>query len=117
MADHEIDCASLSRGGAPITGYTEASTPPLSTADRYLVENNGNMSVFVETGPDPTTVTVEIPHTVDGQSVDPKTIGVAANSLVGIGGWPPRYYNNADAQIAISFSAVAGVKLFCSCPS
>ena len=117
MADHEIDCASLSRGGAPITVYTEASTPALSTADRYLVENDGTMSVFVETGPDPTMATVDIPHTVDDQPVQPKSIEIAANSVVGIGSWPPDIYNTADAKMAISFSAVAGVKLFCSCLS
>ena len=60
---------------------------------------------------------MDIPHTFDGQSVDPKRISVAANSLVGIGDWPTTIYNDANAQIAISFSAVAGVKLFCSCLS
>ena len=57
MAGEELGCASLVRDGAQLSVYTEASTPAINTSDRYLVENNGKMSIFVETGDDPTEVT------------------------------------------------------------
>ena len=73
------------------------------------------MGVFVQTGADATTVIVEIPQTLDGQAVTPRTVDVPANTLKAIGHWPPNVYNNALAQVALSFSAVAGVKLYCAC--
>ena len=73
------------------------------------------MGVFVETGADATTVTVEIPQTLDGQAVAPRTVDVAPFNLKGLGHWPTEIYNNARAEVALSFSSVAGVKLFCAC--
>ena len=115
MADRDIVHAALARAGVQVEVYTEASSPALSTADRFLVENNGKMSVFVEAGSTPTMVRVEIPHTIDGQVVSPRTVEVAANSLVGIGDWPTDIYNDANARVALSFTSVDGVKLFCAC--
>ena len=117
MADVVIDCAELARSGVAVTSYSDRTTPPLNTADRYLVRNNGRMGVFVQTASIATTVKAQIPQTLDGQAVAPKAVVVPANSLVGVGHWPADIYNNAQAQIALTFSAVRGVKLFCACMS
>ena len=115
MADVIVDCAELARSGVVVTAYTALTTPPLRPTDRYLVRNNGRMGVFVQTASIATTVRAEIPQTLDGQAVAPKAVVVPANALVGVGHWPADIYNNAQAQIAITFSAVRGVKLFCAC--
>ena len=115
MADVVLDCATLEREGVTVKVYTPDGTPRLTVNDRYLVENNGRMGVFVQTGADATTVTVEIPQTLDGQAVTPRRVEVPANTLKALGHWPTEIYNNALAQVALSFSAVAGVKLFCAC--
>ena len=112
MADVVIDCAKLVRGGVAVKDYKGAA---LSPDDRYLVQNNGRMGVFIETGTDATRVIVVIPQTLDGQAVRPREIIVPANSLYGLGHWPPGVYNDAEAQVALSFSSVSGVRLFCAC--
>ena len=117
MADIEVSCAVLDRTGTEVRVYTSEGTPALTTADRYLVKNNGKMSVFVEAGATVTTVSVEIPQTLDDQPVEPRRIPVGPNEVMGIGHWPPNIYNNARSELALTFSSVDGVKLFCSCLS
>ena len=107
-----IDCAQLARDGIPIRAYGDMD---LKVTDRYLAPNNGNMGVYVETGAEATTLTMVIPQTLDGQVVLPRKITIPPNSLYGLGDWPPQIYNNAKSQVALSFSAVTGVRLFCTC--
>ena len=114
MADVVVDCAKLERDGVPVRGYHGVA---LSTEDRYLVENNGRMGIFVETGADETTVSIAIPQTLDGQTVEPREVTIPANSLFGLGDWPTRIYNDAASQVALYFSSVTGVRLFCACVS
>ena len=106
-----IDCANLDRDGVLVRVYEGAA---LSVKSRYLVLNNGRMSVFVETGTSPTRLTIEIPQNIDGQRVIPREVTIPANSLYGVGDWPPEIYNNAEAQMAVSFAAVTGVRMFCA---
>ena len=79
------------------------------------MQNNGRMGVFIETGADETTVSIAIPQTLDGQTVRPREVIIPANSLYGLGDWPPEIYNDAASQVALSFSSVTGVRLFCAC--
>ena len=112
MADVEVDCALLARDGTLITTTTE-----LSIEDRYLVLNNGRMGVFVETGKSGTRLTIAIPQTLDGQRVRPREVTIPSRSLYGLGDWPPEIYNDAKSKVALSFSSVSGVRLFCACVS
>ena len=112
MDDVAIDCAQLVRAGILINRVTA-----LSIGDRYLVPNNGRMGVYVETGAEATEVTVEIPQTLDGQAVLPRVVPIPPNSLYGLGNWPTSIYNDAKSQVALSFSPVTGVSLFCACVS
>ena len=112
MADVVIDCVTLDREGISINRATE-----LSLTNRYLVINNGLMGVYVETGKEATELTIEIPQTIDGQAVIPREVTIPANSLYGLGDWPPEIYNDAKSQVAFSFSSVTGVTLFCACVS
>ena len=107
-----IDCAQLDRDGSLINRVAA-----LSITDRYLVLNNGRMGVYVETGAEATELTIEIPQTLDGQAVMPRGVTIPANSLYGLGNWPPEIYNDAKSQVALSFSSVTGVTLFCACVS
>ena len=109
-----IDCAKLERDGVRVTAYEGVS---LSTKSRYLVLNNGRMGVFVETGGSPTRLSIEIPQTLDDQRVLPREVYIPANSLYGLGDWPTEIYNDAAAQVALSFASVTGVRMFCACVS
>ena len=112
MADTVISCAQLERDGVLVKDYKGAV---LSTEGRYLVQNNGRMGVFIETGAEATRVSIGIPQTLDGQSVRPREVIIPANSFYGLGHWPPDVYNDGSAQVALSFSSVVGVRLFCAC--
>ena len=115
MADQRINCDLVSRDGLEEAYLTEASSPPLSSEDRYLVRNNGRMMLRIATGEEGTTVTMEIRATVDGQVVNPRVVSIPANSHRVWGDWPPQHYNDALADVALAFSSVEGVKVAAFC--
>ena len=107
-----VNCTQLARAGIEITDYRT-----LSIRNRYLVPNNGLMSVYVETGAEATKLTIAIPQTIDDQSVEPRVVKIPPHSLFGLGDWPTQIYNDAKSQVALRFSSVSGVRLFCTCVS
>ena len=118
MVDIEVSCAVLDRTGTGIQVYTSESTPALTTADRYLVKNNGKDVSLCRDGS----------HANDSERRDtsdpgrpgrgaPRRIPVGSHGLQGMAHWPPNIYNNARSEIALTFSSVDGVKLFCACLS
>ena len=115
MADVTLTHQRATRSGLEEVYSTSSTDPALSTTDRFLIENNGKLLLRVATGDTATTVTIEIPQTVDGQSVTSRSVAVPANSHRTIGHFPTSIYNNADSQIAITLSAVTNVELAAVC--
>jgi hypothetical protein len=91
-----------------------AITPTYGAGDavnghQYL--NGGSEFIHVKTGATGTTVTVNIPKTVDGQAVTNKTYVLGTNTERMIGPFPPDTYNQADGNVYIDLSSAATVTL------
>ena len=111
MADVRIDAERVTRVGLEETYLTSTSAPALSAADTFLVRNDGQILLRIETGATPATVTVDIPREVDGQTVPGKAALVPASSYRILGPYPPDVYNDALGDMKVTLSAVANIKL------
>lgn len=57
------------------------------------------------------TLTFDIVFTVDGQAVADKTLNIAAGETRMVGPFPANWYNDANAQVKITYDAVTGMTI------
>lgn len=91
-----------------------AITPTYAAGDSangHSLLNSGAEFLHVKTGATGTTVTVQIPSTVDGQAVTNKTYVIGTTTERMIGPFPPGIYNQADGNVYIDLSSSATVTL------
>ena len=90
------------------TGIDTAGTAAAAGGDTF--PNTGReMLVVKNSGASPITVTLDIKATLDGQAVTDPTVAVAAGVEKVIGPFPTGYYNDANGQVAVSYSGVTSV--------
>lgn len=106
MANVDVTVQEITRAG-----LTPAYTGSLSTSDTYLIPNDGKTYIHVKkTGANNCTVTVATQNTVDGLAITDLTVTVVATTGdKKIGPFPRDIYNNADGEIAVTFSEVTGL--------
>lgn len=82
----------------------------LSTADTYVIENNGRVILhFKKTGAGACTVTLKTPGLVDGLAVADRTVNVPATTGdVFVGPFPREEYNEAGS-LKVTLSEVTGL--------
>jgi hypothetical protein len=103
--------ALLSPMVASRAGVLHALTAAAGGGDTFA---NGGAQVLIVDNADATskTVTLNFPSgtTVDGQSVTPRTVTVAAGARKYIGPFPPTTYNDSTSGlVSVSYSAVTSV--------
>jgi hypothetical protein len=105
MAATALTVTDISRSGV---------IPTLAAAnvDGHLLPNTGREFVMVTNGDaSPHTVTAAITKTVDGVTPAGKQITIAAGATKLFGPFKPEEYNNASAQVALTFDAVTSVTI------
>lgn len=93
------------------TGITPSYTGSLSTSNTYQVRNNGRTFVhFKKSEAADCVVTVETPKLVAGLAVAEQTVTVPASTGDKmIGPFPPSVYNDANGDVNITLSNIAGL--------
>lgn len=72
-----------------------------NTGGEFVIVKNGDAS--------PTTVTLDIKATLDGQPVTDRTVSVAAGAEVAIGPFPTNHYNDANQEVALTYSKITAL--------
>lgn len=97
MADNRLTSESVSRSGLAATYHSAgAGAGQLNVTDTYLVNNDGRVILhFKKSGAGACVVSIDTPHTVDGDlAVPPRTVTVPASTGdVFIGPFPTGIYN------------------------
>ena len=103
-----LTATALSRAGIDLTGAAATVT----TGDDWI--NTGAEVLLVKNGDtNPTTLTIAIPATLDGQAVASRTVAVPAGKTYAIGPFPPNIYNvSATGKVSVVASSVTSLTLF-----
>lgn len=83
-----------------------------TAADKFLNDGKTLLAV-VNTDGSPHTVNVAGATTLDGLTIGPRTIVVAAGAYVYAGPFPMSRHNDADGYVNLTYSATTGMKV---CP-
>ena len=81
----------------------------VTSADSFLVPNNGSVRLIVTNSAGANNLTVVTPGNVDGNAIADLVIELTASKLYVIGPFPPSVYNNAAGQLRFTVSANADV--------
>ena len=106
MADVVLTVSEIARAGVDLSAAKTVVVP----ANTYYFPNDGNVVLFVNNVTvGACVVTIDIPTTVDGQTVTDRTVSVAASDLEMIGRFPVAQYNNAAGRVKLTFDAAAEI--------
>ena len=106
MADVLLTVRDTSRAeGVNVTDLDAAVT----SADSFLVPNNGNVRLIVVNAAGANNVTVTTPNAVDGLAIADLVIALTASKTYVLGPFPPAIYNNSAGQVRFTVSANADV--------
>ena len=103
MAATILTVSQLDRvSGVNLTGTAAHAT------DGDAFPNTGKEFLLVTTGGTPTTVTIALSKTLDGQPVAPNTYSITTGGLV-IGPFPTALYNNSSGRVVAVCSPITSV--------
>lgn len=91
-------------------GLTQALAA--ANADGSYVPNDGRVFLHVKNGSESSiNVTIETPNTVDGNAIADLVVAVGAGVEKLIGPFAPGIYNDEDANVKVTFSAVTSITI------
>lgn len=107
MANIEVEVDETT-SSSPTVNFTDGKTSATS-GNTYLIQNDGHVRLLMQSGAG-SNVTVVTPNSVDGNAVSDLVIPAAANKLLLSRAFPPKIYNNADGQMAVTVSAATDIQ-------
>lgn len=92
-------------------GVSVATGVAADAANGNAIQNDGDVRLIVKnTGGSPYALVVNFPNTVDGSTVTPKSVTVAAGAQVAFGPYPPALYGDSlhvtAANVALTIVAL-----------
>lgn len=95
--------SALNKTTAPVSVDVGGTEKWLNTGREYVEVTNGSGSAI--------TLTFTIQSKIDGQSVANLTVSVPAGDVVSVGPFPTAWYNDAQGNCNMSYSATSSVKV------
>jgi hypothetical protein len=91
-------------------GTAAAPATPQAGGDKFL--NDGSTIFLIENGSASSrTVTVAVPGTAEGLAITAPVVTIPAGERRICGPYPPRFFNDVDGYVNLSYSAVANMSI------
>lgn len=111
MPDLAVSQTNRSGISPSYAGSPSDDSDNLVTTESYDFNNDGAVIVHIKNGATAGEVAIETPNTVDGLAIPDRDVTISANTEYFIGPFPVEIYNNADRQVALTFTTPQTMEL------